>query len=250
MKFPKHRKGIASMLGTLIFIGILFSAVIPMTFVMKQADTLYAREIHEFQTKSEDRFEEDCIVQTYPGSGENEIMVKIKNLSPLPIHINRVWINDEYYNESEVIDVSSSEILDPFYFPLSNGSYQVKVITTRGNSFSPASGSMYYSNGVWSSPGFAICVFIMNNQGRYRIEVDCLEDDSYDTNIDTGFVDHRDVIKTILVSEDPSCTYHVYVEKKGQGWESLIGPPGYIFVEFNWPDEPPIEYIYINGESS
>ena len=37
----KRRRGTASILGTIIFIGILFSSVIPMYLVMRQADTIY-----------------------------------------------------------------------------------------------------------------------------------------------------------------------------------------------------------------
>ena len=43
----KKRLGISSILGTIIFVGILFSVYVPMTLVMKQADNIYERKIHE-----------------------------------------------------------------------------------------------------------------------------------------------------------------------------------------------------------
>ena len=41
ISFRRKRRGVASILGTIIFIGIMFTAIIPMYLVMKQADTLY-----------------------------------------------------------------------------------------------------------------------------------------------------------------------------------------------------------------
>ena len=45
------KKGVSTILGTLIFMGIIFSAYIPMTLVMKQADNIYEQEIHEAREK-------------------------------------------------------------------------------------------------------------------------------------------------------------------------------------------------------
>ena len=45
----KKRKGVSTILGTLIFIGILFTSVIPMLLVMKQADTIYTKKIHDLE---------------------------------------------------------------------------------------------------------------------------------------------------------------------------------------------------------
>ena len=45
----KRRKGVASIFGTIIFIGILFTTVIPMMLVMKQADTIFEQKTHEME---------------------------------------------------------------------------------------------------------------------------------------------------------------------------------------------------------
>ena len=41
------RNGVSTILGTIIFIGVLFSAIIPMQLVMKQADNIALQKIHE-----------------------------------------------------------------------------------------------------------------------------------------------------------------------------------------------------------
>ncbi len=46
MKHTMYRKkrGVSTILGTLIFVGIIFSAYVPMTLVMKQVDNIYERD--------------------------------------------------------------------------------------------------------------------------------------------------------------------------------------------------------------
>lgn len=41
-----HKRGVSKILGTLFFVGILFSVYFPMTLVMKQADNIYERKLH------------------------------------------------------------------------------------------------------------------------------------------------------------------------------------------------------------
>ena len=49
------RKGASTILGVLIFIGILFTAVIPMQLVMNQADMYYDRKIKGMEASDKER---------------------------------------------------------------------------------------------------------------------------------------------------------------------------------------------------
>ncbi len=58
------RKGTASILGTLIFVSIIFSAFIPMMLVMRQADTLYDMNKHEMEILGAERTRENIVFYT------------------------------------------------------------------------------------------------------------------------------------------------------------------------------------------
>ena len=54
----KKKKGVSTILGTLIFIGILFTSVIPMMLVMKQADTIFTKKVHEMEAIDDEKARE------------------------------------------------------------------------------------------------------------------------------------------------------------------------------------------------
>ena len=87
------------MLGTLIFIGILFTSVIPMLLVMKQADTIYTQKIHEMEARDDERDNEILEASAFPVSTtSDELKVKIENTGVVSAKIIRVWINDDNYS--------------------------------------------------------------------------------------------------------------------------------------------------------
>jgi hypothetical protein len=55
MTTSRSFRGTSTILGTLIFVGILFTAVIPMMLVMKQADTYYEGEVLDVKRLDEER---------------------------------------------------------------------------------------------------------------------------------------------------------------------------------------------------
>ncbi|HUV53840.1 MAG TPA: hypothetical protein VMW03_01400 [Candidatus Krumholzibacteriaceae bacterium] len=56
----------SSILGTLIFVGILFTAVIPMYLTMNQADVILEQEKHEIAILDEDK-ERGGVLLCIPG---------------------------------------------------------------------------------------------------------------------------------------------------------------------------------------
>ncbi len=134
------------MLGTLIFIGILFTSVIPMLLVMKQADTIYTQKIHEMEARDDERDNEILEASAFPVSTtSDELKVKIENTGVVSAKIIRVWINDDNYSESTVVQTGGSSTLGPYSVPLENGSsYAIKVTSERGNTYASTTGVLYY----------------------------------------------------------------------------------------------------------
>ena len=241
----KKRRGIASILGTLIFIGIVFSAFVPMTLVMKQADNVYERKIHEATISDIDKGTEDAMVYAYGETGSTELSVFITNKGVNELTIVRVWLNNNSTEVSETIVPKASTEMGPFDVTDAESPLKVKVTTENGNIFECDLGSVMYSevNG-WYTPSFAISVMIMSDWGQYEIIVEDSGSNEVGYYKSSGN-EHDDISKTFLVDDTPD-TYDVEVLKKiGGGWNNLIGP-GYTV---NVPSAagPPVVIVVTDG---
>ena len=84
-----HRKGVSTILGTLIFIGILFSAVIPMMLTMKQADIIMEQEKLELQ-RIDDENPEKLLTSMHTPKGKTNYQCwrRVDAKYPPPSHIS------------------------------------------------------------------------------------------------------------------------------------------------------------------
>jgi len=166
-------RGVSTVLGTLIFIGIMFTTVIPMFLVMKQADAIFTQRVHEMENMDEERASEVVDTYGYPvNDTSDELKVRVTNNGVVPIKIVRVWINDVNYPQDRTVASQETEILGPFTVPLQDGtSYIVKVTTERGNSFASTAGTLYFTEGYWFTPSLGIHVLVLNWADKYQIYV-------------------------------------------------------------------------------
>ena len=76
-----ERRGLTTTLGALIFISIVFTSVIPMLFIMKQADTIYEQEKLEIARLDEESAQELIDVYCYPtgDAAPNNLTIMIHN---------------------------------------------------------------------------------------------------------------------------------------------------------------------------
>ena len=85
------RKGVGDTLGTLFFLGILISTVIPFQLYIKENKITYLKSEQSVHVQDEYRLMEDLNVIAYPQNlTSNEIILKVKNPSPVPINIQRI----------------------------------------------------------------------------------------------------------------------------------------------------------------
>jgi len=164
-------------LGTLIFVGIMFTAVIPMLLVMNQADKLHEMRKIEVGRLDEERKREDINVYVFNKTTSSEsLTLRVENWSDFSVNIVRIWINDNYH------------LLDNFTIPPTNSlereltnftavpktRYIIKVANDRGNIFFTESGSLYCDeDGNWETGLFTIYFTISANQpaGWYDVEL-------------------------------------------------------------------------------
>jgi len=260
--YRRGRSGTSTILGTLIFIGIMFTAVIPMLLVMRQADIFYETEKLEGGRLDEEHSREDIDFYAYTELDHSkDIYVKIENRGNVPIKIVRVWINDvEYFQEGhpQGENIKSMETIDlvPFIVTLQDlTSYTVKVVTEKGNVFSSKAGTLhYYELSGWYTPSLGICVHIDNLKGKYQIIIKTdtdpetlpLPGHSYSSD----FLEHGEIEEIFWV--DSPGTYYLTIKQWDEGEFGLdVVPACNLYeVKVEYPATKPITDVYVSGTFS
>jgi archaellum component FlaF (FlaF/FlaG flagellin family) len=249
MLFPKSKgkRGVSTVLGTLIFVGILFTTVVPMYLVMRQADTMYNQKVASMDSVDQERAREAIIVYSYPlNLTSSRVEVRVDNMGSLAVTLERVWINDAYYTLNKTISSMETSVLGPYTVTLppkpGNCSIDVKVSTGRGNVFPSSSGIMYYSDGTWYTASLGISVNIANSQGKYHIHISNM---TWSRDYLSGGTEFGDVIRWFEVSTPGTYTVTVQKYQGGKTWVNLAGTP--INVVIIWPGGSPIIYVYTSG---
>jgi len=136
----------------MIFIGIMFTAVIPMFLVMNQADTLQEIRKVEVGRLDEEHAMEDIYFYLTPTVVDEfpVLTLEISNRGELAVRITRVWINDTLRDDFDCIIPPISDmdlVFDSLTVPDPQESviYHVMAVTDRGNIFSPTCGIPNYN---------------------------------------------------------------------------------------------------------
>jgi len=244
-----HRKAVSTILGTLIFIGILFSAVIPMMLTMKQADIIMEREKLELQRADDERSREVLDVYAYP-HGSDGLQVLVVSRCEVPATITHVWINNTMTETSTVVDAMDEKLIGNYSVnltPLVNSTFRVKATTSRGNVFENLAGDVKYDGSDWETEMLGIYVVVDSEGGgfwgfgQYRCTV---------TNSTTYYMQEESSITFgscsffFDVTAAGSGDFHVMVEKK-TGW--FWGSWNIVYeedVEITWPNGPPVIWVF------
>jgi hypothetical protein len=244
-----RRKGISTILGTLIFIGILFSAVIPMMLTMKQADIFMEQEKLEMQRADDERAREVIDVYAYP-EGDDQLQVLVESRCEVPVTITHVWINNKMNQTSVNVGAMYEKIIGNFSITLVEGvnsTFRVKVTTSRGNVFENLAGDVCYDGNDWVTPQLGIYVVVDSEGGgfwgfgSYRCTV---ENDGAYSETKTESFSFGSVSFFFDTTEVGPDEFHVTVEKRS-GW--FWGSWNVVFeddVEISWPSGPAIVWVF------
>jgi len=183
-RIHKVKAGISTVLGMLIFIGVLFTCVIPLFLYVNEVNNMYDRTVMEMKQFDEDRESELLDVYAYPlGENDTRICLYIKNKCPLPVTVKRVWINnyafDLSFNISSMQFNTTSPIDIRSLLPTEGTKdFKIKVTTTRGNIFASLTNPLEYTaedGGGWTGGvGFSINIVLVGIQkpwGVYNFKV-------------------------------------------------------------------------------
>jgi len=142
----------ATILGVLIFVGLIFSTVIPMYLIMKQADSLYESRKLEMSNLDQDRSKESLAVGVVPISQYSNVLnITVNNKCALVVKIIRIWINDTYSTASEVLQPMSVLSINSTVVTRTNSSFNIIVGTERGNLFAAETGTLCYGASGWDN---------------------------------------------------------------------------------------------------
>lgn len=154
------KAGMSTVFGMLIFIGVLFTCVIPLFLYVNQVNSYYDQAVIEMRHIDEDKQREMIDVYAYPyNTTSKAIYVYVKNQCPFSVDVIRIWVNDHCYNYTLKVpglgwNVTEAVDLTGILPPEGNITIDTKVTTRRGNIVSSLVNPLYYSAAVgWSSSG-------------------------------------------------------------------------------------------------
>ncbi len=198
-----RRRGISTILGVIIFVGIMFTAVIPMFLVMNQADILHEIRKVEVGRLDEEHAMEDIYFYLKPTVVNNEpiLTLKISNRGELAVRIKRVWVNETLREDFDCIippisdmDLELGNLIVPD--PLESVIYHVMAVTDKGNIFSPTSGIPSYNplTEAWTMDDFTIYIMMAQPTNSLHIQVEKETDpDVFDTIISEDVLSFRSI---------------------------------------------------------
>lgn len=235
----RKRKGVSTILGTLIFIGILFTSVVPMFLVMNQADTIYEQKKLERERFDEERARENVNVIVYPSgtAAPDNLTIIAENTCEMTVKIERIWINDTIHNQESIIKSMSPLILGTFDVSPpagKNSSYDIRVTTDRGNVFESGSGPIVYDGWDWEVETKMINVLISSSGVVFKIYVTGPND--YNEYAQVWKIGGT-AFKTFDITENGNGVYTVTVKR---GSKTIHEED----VTMEWPDGPSVLWVY------
>jgi len=180
------KRGIANVLGMIIVVGILFTAIIPLFLYVNQANNFYDETVKYMKSKDEERDAESLDVFAYP-TGENHttLNVLIKNTGVIPVKVMRIWVADledhqsRFFNETDTPDLHDEIYpvtqrliaINISYIGTGERSLSVKLTTERGRIFSSRSNPLWITDEGWmggySTPYYLEFIFEIASPGWF-----------------------------------------------------------------------------------
>jgi hypothetical protein len=230
-----HKRGLATVLGMLVTVGVFISAVIPLFLYVNNVNSFYDENIEEMTFQDQLKASEEIDVFAYP-VGENFTMmnVQVKNIGSTPVKVVRIWISEitiqtsQFWNETH-LPALQDQIPPATQTTFSNLSLatffsdemllSVKLTTERGRTFASGSNPIWISEGGWSGdysyPYNIQFVFDSpKGQGTWKIEGEIKV--WYNKTIDPDNLDATYYKSTVM---DQLVQGNIYMESVGIPYE-------------------------------
>ncbi|MEE8322710.1 MAG: hypothetical protein V3R57_03700 [Candidatus Bathyarchaeia archaeon] len=194
----KGKRGISTVLGVLLMVGILFTTIIPLFMYVNSVNNYYDTTVVNMGLADQERSMEDLTVYAFARDNSYDINVLLVNEGSIAIHITHIWVMSM---DLQRINIFTSEnvsaALNAYDFPLQiNPSdeaeienltltiilenpdkdlFNVKVTTARGNVFESNTNPLSYQGGDWGTgtnwPWLEIIVRSDEGQDDFRVDI-------------------------------------------------------------------------------
>ena len=151
----------------------MFTAVVPMLLVMRQAETIHTMRKYELEVVDEERRDEELYVYVYPQADPPGLTVKAQNRGRLSVRVVSLWVNDEHFELNNMISPMNGlqELCTVELNPSIDNSYFIMVTTDKGNMIAFDTPITWGLEG-WETDIFSINVLISSLPGTtFKIQV-------------------------------------------------------------------------------
>jgi len=202
--YRRRRRGVASVLGILIMVGILMTSILPTFIYVNEVNNYYDRTVVDLKITDNERSLENLEVYAY-GYTEYEVDVFIVNRAPLASNISRIWVLNNTLQDAWIFTSTNSSDLPLFLgaseqitlmlnftdIKVEGCSYIIEVTTDRGNKFNSNTNPLTSaSGGEWQTgtSEFKIQVLILSKQGSDDYGIAIHDYEGYSDNVDVSGV--------------------------------------------------------------
>jgi len=203
-KYRKRRRGVASVLGILLMVGILITSILPTFLYVNEVNNYYDRTAVDLKITDNERSLENLEVYAY-GHNETSVDVFIVNRAPLASNISRVWVLNNTLQDAWIFNSTNRPDL-PLFLGASeqitlrldftdinevDNSFNIEVTTERGNKFSSTTNPLTYTTeGEWQTGTmeFQIQVIVQSDQGQDRYLIQIFGPESHYDFVDSATV--------------------------------------------------------------
>jgi len=223
----------------------MFTAVIPMLLVVKQADTIFEQRKYELEISDECRMNEEIYVYLFPVTEDStNLTMQVQNRCPLVVNVVQVWINNASHPlEDFVLQPGSwnEMVLNEStvgFTAVPNTRYFIKITTDRGNIFASQSGSLYCNiDGNWDEGMFGIN-FLISYPAAGWFNVSVKHSDTGYPVSGTPFFIHKSSsgVAFGFCAVPTAKKYHVVIKR---GTEEIYNDD----VTISWPNGPATEMV-------
>ena len=209
----RTKRGISTVLGILLMVGILFTSVIPLFLYVNEVNNYYDRTVVDLKIADQERSMEDLVVFAYGLDGSEKIDVSLINRGPVSVNVTRIWVVRRDLQDMLIFNSTNlGEYLPLHLSPSAQSTIQnvtlasiitnninldyfnIEVATERGNKFSSQTNWLHF---IWTTltwetgtMEFQIHVIVLSTQGndRYKIEIEGIYNTTHYDFIDSSIV--------------------------------------------------------------
>jgi len=197
----KTKRGISTVLGVLLMVGVLFTTIIPLFMYVNSVDNYYDTTVVNMGISDQERSMEDLTFYAFGRDESHDLYLLLINDGSISVNITHIWVMSMDLQRTNVFTSQNvSAALNGHDLPLQlNPSdtatienltltiiqddpdhpeldvFNIEVTTARGNVFPSINNPLQYQGGIWGTgmnwPWLEIIVRSDQDQDDFKVDV-------------------------------------------------------------------------------